>query len=189
MLIPDQPGTVPHLMIGAGKDQAIYLINRDNMGHYNANNDNQIVQSLVDIFPNGTPEPGNYSAPVYFNGAVYFSPVNDRVKAFRLTNGLLSVGPTSQSSDIYPYPGGSLAISANGNSGGVLWAVQRNGTGTPGTLRAYDPANLSNELYDSDQAGTRDTLDYASKFTVPLVANGRVYVVTVSQVIAYGLLP
>ena len=189
MLLPDQPGNFPHLMIGAGKDQAIYLINRDNMGHYNANNDNQIVQSLPNIFPNGTPEPGNYSAPVYYNSAVYFSPVADTVKAFTLSNGLLSTAPTSQSPEVYAYPGGIIAVSANGATAGILWAVQRNGTSTPGTLRAYDPANLSTEFYNSNQAGTRDTLDYAAKFSVPLIANGKVFVTSISQLTVYGLLP
>ena len=47
-------------MVSAGKNNTIYLVDRDNMGRINsANNDNQIVQSLVNIFPFGTPEPGN----------------------------------------------------------------------------------------------------------------------------------
>ena len=196
MLLPDQPGANPHLLVGSGKSGTLYLVNRDNMGHYNANNDNQIVQSLVNIFPNGTPEPGNYSAPVYFNGSVYFSPVNDVIKAFQLNNGLLTTSPTSSSPVIYPYPGGSLAISANGNTNGVLWAIQRNdpnvadpGTAAPGVLRAYAATNLNSELYNSAQAGTRDALDFAAKFTIPLVANGKVFVLTNSQLTIFGLLP
>src|SRR6202041_3669153 len=73
------------------------------MGQYNANNDNQIVQELVGALPNGDAEVGNFSAPVYFNGYVYFAAVNDSLKAFQLSNGLLSTGPTSQSSAIYPF--------------------------------------------------------------------------------------
>ena len=65
MLLPDQPGSHPRLALSAGKNETIHVVDRDNMGHYNPNNDNQIVQSLVNIFPNGTPEPGNYNAPVY----------------------------------------------------------------------------------------------------------------------------
>ena len=59
LLLPDQPGPRPHLIVSAGKNNTVYLVNRDSMGHYNANNDNQIMQSLVNIFPFGTPEPGN----------------------------------------------------------------------------------------------------------------------------------
>ena len=189
MLLPDQPGPHPHLVVSAGKNETINVVDRDNMGHFNATNDSQIVQSLVNIFPNGTPEPGNYNAPVYFNGTVYFAPVNDTVMAFRLTNGLLSVVPTSKTSEVYTYPGGAISVSANGSSNGILWAVQRNGTVAAGGLRAYDPGNLAVQFYNTDQAGTRDTLDVAAKYSVPLVANGKVYVGSMTQLTAYGLLP
>jgi len=199
LLLPDQPGAHPHLMVSAGKNNTIYLVDRDNMGHYNTgNNDNQIVQSLVDIFPFGTPEPGNYSAPVYFNETVYFGPIADNVQAFRLTSGLLSTSATSRSFEVYSYPGATLAISANGAANGILWAIQRNGdcgtaascaAAAPGVLRAYDAGDLSVELYASDQAQSRDVLDFAAKFSVPLVANGKVFVASASQLTIYGLLP
>jgi len=188
LLLPDQPGPHPHLLVQAGKNATIYLVDRDDMGQHSPSGD-AAVQALYDIFPFGTPEPGNYSAPVYYNGTVYFSPVADAVKAFRLTNGLLSTFQVSQSSAVYPYPGGTLAISANGATGGILWALQRNGTAA-GVLRAYDPADLAVELYNSEDAGARDTLgDQAAKFNVPLVANGKVFVATVSRLTVYGLLP
>jgi outer membrane protein assembly factor BamB len=159
------------------------------MGHYNPNNDNQIVQSLVNIFPNGTPEPGNYSPPVYFNGVVYFSPVADALQAFRLTSGLLSTAPVSRSTQIFSYPGGSLTVSANGASNGILWAVQRNGASAPAVLRAYDASNLGNELYNSSESGARDALDPGPRFTAPLVANGKVFVGATTQLTVFGLLP
>jgi hypothetical protein len=198
LLIPDQPGLHPHLMVSAGKNNTIYLVNRDAMGHYNASNDNAAIQSLVNVFPNGTPEPGNYSSPVYFNGTVYFGPIADTIQAFRLTNGLLSTTPTSSSAAVYPYPGAALSISANGNTNGILWAIQRNGScgvqvncgsAPPGVLRAYDAANLGTQLYATDQSGTRDALDFAAKFSVPLVVNGKVFVTTVGRLTVYGLLP
>jgi len=167
------------------------------MGGFNSRNDNQIVQSLVDIFPFGTPEPGNYSAPVYYNSTVYFGPIRDNIQAFSLTNGLLSTAPTSRSSEVFNYPGASMAISANGASSGILWAVQRNGdcgvlitcpSAGPGVLKAYDAGNLGNLLYSSDDVPTRDTLDFASKFSVPLVANGKVVVASMSKLTIYGLL-
>jgi hypothetical protein len=196
MLLPDQPGALSHLLVGASKTGTVFLVNRDNMGHYNSANDNQIVQSLIDAFPNGTPEPGNYSAPVYLNGVIYFSPINDTVKAFSLTNSQMSTTPTSSSADIYPYPGGWMAVSANSASNGILWAIQRNNPNTndpgntaPGVLHAYLASNLGTELYNTSQAGARDTLDYAAKFTVPLIANGKVFVLTNSHLMVLGLLP
>jgi hypothetical protein len=197
LLLPDQSGPHPHLLVSAGKNGTLYLIDRDNMGHYNPNNDGQIVQTLPNIFPFGTPEPGNYSAPVYFNGRVYFSPIADDIQAFTLTNGLLSSSPTSRSSAVFPYPGGAMSVSANGTSNGILWAVWRDATATddqdstkPGMLRAYDAADLSVELYSSSQAsGSRDVLSAAAKFSEPVVANGKVFVATVNTLTAFGLLP
>ena len=167
ILLPDQPGAHPHLLVSAGKDGTIYVVDRDNMGHFNPST-NQNVQTLTNIFPFGTPLPGNYSSPVYFNGTVYFGPVADVVQAFRLTNGLLSTSPSSTTAQIYAYPGASLAVSANGSANGILWAVRKNGA-APGTLHAYDAGDLAIEIYNSDQApASRDALDPAAKFSIPL---------------------
>jgi len=186
ILLPDQPGAHPHLLVSAGKNGSIYLVDRDNMTHFHTSDQNP--QTLAGIFPFGTPLPGNYSSPVYFNGSVYFGPVADTVQSFRLTNGLLSTSPTSTSPETYPYPGGSLAISANGTSNGILWAVQKNGTAS-GVLRAYNAANLTQELYSSAQAGSRDTFGVpAAKFSIPLVVNGKVFVATERSLVVFGLL-
>ena len=82
-----------------------------------------------------------------------------------------------------------MAISANGNSGGILWAVEWTGSQQPGVLHAYDPANLNTELYNSNQAGIRDVMDYAVKFSIPLVANGKVFIGSEQQLTVFGLLP
>jgi hypothetical protein len=190
-LLPDQPGPHPHELVTAGKNGTIYLIDRDAMGHFNPNDDSQIVQSLPNIFPNGTPEPGNFSSPVYWNGFVYFSPIADKVMAFAMTNGRLSTSATMRSSTSYAFPGGAIALSANGNSNGVLWAVERTSASTNGILHAYDARNLGptlTELWNSNGSGSRDTLNIAAKYAIPLVANGRVYVSTVSTLTVYGLL-
>jgi hypothetical protein len=195
MLVDQTTGPYPHLLITAGKGGTIYVVNRDNLGHYNASNDSQIVQSLINALPNGTAENGNFSTPVFFNGYVYFGAVNDVIRAFQLTNGQLSTTPTSQSAAIYGVRGASFAISANSTSNGILWALQNNGAsadndvGNPGVLFAYNADNLATELYDSSQAGSRDTLDNAVKFSIPLVANGKVFVAGQTQLTAFGLLP
>ena len=188
VLLLDQPGSVPHLLVAAAKSGTIYVVNRDNMGHFHAGNDSQIVQSLPGILPNGLQEEGNYSAPAFFNGYIYFAAVNDTLKAFQLTNGLLSNGPTSQSLEIYPNRGGSFAVSSNGNANGIVWAMQDNNPAN-GVLRAYDANNLGNEIYNTSQAGSRDTPGVATKFNIPLVANGKVFVSAQTQLVVYGLLP
>jgi outer membrane protein assembly factor BamB len=167
------------------------------MGKYNSSTD-QIVQSIVNIFQFGTPEPGNYSAPVYFNGTVYFGPIRDNIQAFRLSNGTLPTAATDRTTEIYNYPGATLAISAAGVNNGILWAIQRNGdcgvqltcsSASPGVLKAYDAGNLSNVLFSSDQIPNRDSFDFATKFSVPVVANGKVFVGSMGRLTVYGLLP
>jgi fibronectin type 3 domain-containing protein len=188
VVLLDQPGTHPHLLVSAAKTGTIYVIDRDNMGHFNASSDSQIVQFVVNAFPHGAQEAGNYSAPVVFNNYVYFCAVDDVLRAFRFTSGVLSTSPTSTSFSNYPNRGGVMAISANGANNGILWAIQNNDP-SAGILRAYDANNLNTEFYNSSQAGTRDALDVAAKFTIPLVANGKVFVVSNTQLTVYGLLP
>jgi hypothetical protein len=187
-LLVNQPGTYPHLLVAAAKLGTIFVLNRDNLGQYNANNNDQIVQSLISVLPNGTQEEGNYSAPAYFNGYVYFAAINDDLKAFQLTNGLLSPGPTSESPELYPNRGGSFSVSANGTSNGIVWAIQDNSPSN-GILYAYNAGNLSDELYNSNQVPSRDALGLAMKMSVPVVANGKVFVIANGQLVVYGLLP
>src|SRR5204862_6845805 len=101
-VLPNQTCAHPHLLVSAVKNGSIYVVDRDNMSHYHGTDQN--VQTLADIFPFGTPLPGNYSSPVYFNGSVFFGPVADSVQSFGLTNGRLSTSPTSTSPETYPYP-------------------------------------------------------------------------------------
>ena len=191
LLLPDQPGAHPHLIIGAGKNRTLYVVDRDNMGHFQSGSDSQIVQSLVNIFPNGVQEPGDFTSPVYFQAAsgaryVYFGPVQDTIQAFQVSNGLLSTAPVFHSSATYDYPGATLAISANGTSNPILWALERPGgytTSTSGVLHACDATNLATELFSASIG------DIATKFTIPTVANGRVYVGAQGHLVAFGLLP
>ena len=189
MLLPSQPGPNTNLVVSAGKRGTIYVLNRDNLGGYNPSNDSQIVQSLPNIFPNGTFDTGNYSSPVYFNGTVYYCAVADVIKMFPMSNGLLSPAPSSESTETFGFPGATMAISANGSASGILWATEWVDFQQPGVLHAYDPANVGIELYNSNQLGIRDGMSDAAKFSVPLVANGKVFIGTETQLAVYGLLP
>ncbi len=193
ILLPDQPGTFPHLMIGGDKNGTLYLVNRDNMGKYNSSID-QVLQELPDAIGirlsgagdcnGGSQNDCNYSSGAYWNGNVYFSGVNDNVKAFAISNATVT-GPTSKSPQTYGFPGASPSISANGNSNGILWTVAP----VNAILHAYDATNLANELYNSTQAGGRDALGSNVKFAPPTIANGKVFIGTKTQLVVYGLLP
>jgi hypothetical protein len=179
LVLPDQPGPYPHLLIGSGKDETIYLMNRDNMGGYSPAQD-QIVQEVPPAFTRQRD-----GVPTYWNGMVYFEQFGSPVIAYSLSNGLLSTAPVTQTEVGYSgnYPS---SISASGTTNGILWLV----TGNSGTftLRAFNPTNLATEFYDSDQAGTRDTLSTTAHWATPTIANGKVYVGTQTQLVIYGLL-
>ncbi|HXT40478.1 MAG TPA: chitobiase/beta-hexosaminidase C-terminal domain-containing protein [Candidatus Angelobacter sp.] len=192
VILPDSVGSAahPHLLIGAGKEGRIYLLDRDNMGHFNSANDNQIVQWTSPGTINGS-----MGAPAYFNRTIYyFGGYGGPLKAFSMTNGQLgngttSVTPTAQGTNSWGFTGSSPSISANGTANAIVWALQNDAYASsgPGVLHAYNATNIAREIYNSSQAGVRDRLGGAVKFTVPTVANGKVYVGSESSVSAFGL--
>jgi hypothetical protein len=186
LLLPDQPVGPPRLMVSAGKQGVIYLLNRDNMGRFQAGSDSQIVQS----FPGGVCGPGTcaiFGTPAYFSNRVYTVAVGDRLKAYSLDAGQLSL--SGQSTNTFQWPGATPAISANGSANGIVWALETNGSGAPVVLRAYSAADVSTQLYNSNQNLARDNPGQAVKFTVPTIANGKVYVGAQRQLSVFGLLP
>ena len=195
VLLPDQPGTYPHVLITGGKQGVIYSVNRDtgSMGKFNSST-NQNIQSLAALTA-GPISGGLFGSPAYWNENLYFSAWNDNIKAFHISNGMLT--QTSSSSIKLAFPGSTPSVSSNGTSNGIVWIIQANVpndtviTSPPtAVLRAYDATNLATELYDSTQAaGSRDTAGGAVKFAVPTIANGKVYIGNSNQVTVYGLLP
>jgi Immunoglobulin domain len=185
MLLPDAVGSTnhPHLLVGCGKEGTIYLLDRDNMGHFHAGNDSQIVQSLPEVIA------GTWSSPAYFNGWVYYQGVGDTLKAFAISNGALSTAPVSQNSNSqWTYPGGTPSISAQGTNNAIVWLLQTDTfyQDAPAILHAYNATNLEQELYSSAQAGPRDQPGLAQKFSVPVIANGKVYVPSGFLLAVYG---
>jgi hypothetical protein len=183
MLLPDMTdstGTVRHLIVGAGKDSNIYLVDRDSMGKFNAAA-NGNYQSLNAALPGGI-----FSTPAYFNGAIYYGSVSGNLKAFALSNAKLVAMPQSQSATQFPFPGTAPSVSASGTSNGIVWAHENS---NPAVLHAYDAANLAHELYNSTQAAAnRDQLGAGNKFITPIVADGKVFVGTANSVAVFGLL-
>jgi hypothetical protein len=177
----DNNGQVHHLAVGAGKDTNIYIVNRDNMGKFNPNNDNAIYQEIDGVLPGGV-----WSSPAYFNNTVYYGDVGDNLKAFAISNAKLSTTPASQSPETFPYPGTTPTVSASGTSNGIVWAIANS---SPAVLYAYDATNLAHELYNSNQAGSRDQFGAGNKFITPMIANGKVFVGTQTGVAVFGLLP
>jgi hypothetical protein len=183
MVLPDFTdggGVVRHLVVGAGKDSNIYLLDRTNMGKFNASSNN-IYQQLSGVLGGGI-----WSVPAYYNNRVYYGPVGNLLMAFTVSNAKLSTSPTAQTANSFTYPGTSPSVSANGTGNGIVWAVENAGTAV---LHAYDATTL-NELYNSNQAtASRDHFGSGNKFMTPTIVNGKVFVGTPNSVAVFGLLP
>jgi hypothetical protein len=191
LLLPDSAGIPghPHLMLASGKEGKIYVVDRDNMGHFDPNNDH-VLNAVPDGSGHNTPPvllSGSLSTPAFFNGQVYWvSGYRGAAYAYTINaDGTLSV--TSQTANgNFGYLPGSVAVSANGAVGGVVWVMDRSAN----QIHAYDANTLATELWNSGQKpGGGDNLGAVVKFAVPTVANGEVYVGTTNSLVVYGLTP
>jgi hypothetical protein len=182
LLLPDMndsTGKARHLMVGAGKDTNIYLVDRDSMGKFNSSTNN-IVQTLSGVLPGGV-----WSTPAYFNNTLYFGDVSGTLKAFAISAAKIATTPTSQSPTSFVYPGTAASVSANGTANGIVWAHENT---SPGVLHAFDASNLSHELYNSNQAANaKDQFGAGNKYITPVVADGKVFVGTTNSVAVFGL--
>jgi len=177
--LKDASGTVHHLAVGAGKDQNIYVVNRDAMGKFSAQNDDALYQEVDGAID------GVWSMPAYFNSTIYYGAVGDTLKAFPIVNAKLATAPSFQSTTSFEYPGTTPAISANGTANGIVWAVENS---SPAVLHAYNAATLA-EIYNSNQAASgRDHFGDGNKFITPMIVNGKVFVGTPNSVAEFGLL-
>jgi hypothetical protein len=175
----DSGGNTRHLSVGAGKDSLIYVVDRDSMGKFNATTD-QIYQEI-----SGQLGGEVFSMPAFFKSTVYYGAVGDALKAFPVASARLAGTPSSQSTHHFGFPGTTPSVSANGTTNGIVWAIENSGA----VLYAYDATNLTNELYNSNQAANSRDHFSGNKFITPMVVNGRVYVGTPNSVAVFGLLP
>jgi hypothetical protein len=182
MILPDSAGSEahPHLVIGAGKEGKVYLVDRDNMGKYSPYADN-VVQSQANAF-NGA---GSFSSPAYFNGNFYWAGAGNNAQIFSISNASFSGTAISESSDGFSWPGGTPTITADGTNNALMWVIDRGSN----QLRVYDAQDLTQEYWNSDMEQSRDNLGPVVKFTTPTVADGLVFVGTTRGVYAYGGAP
>jgi hypothetical protein len=179
LIPPTQSGPFPHEVIGAGKQGIIYVVSRDNMGKFNSTHNN-VIQTVTGSVN------GYFGSPAYFNNAVYYSGWADFLDRYTLASGLLSTLPVSESPTPFNF-GSTPSISANGSTNSIVWAVERSPSDTSSVLHAYDASDVSKELYNSNQNAARDSLG-GTKFSVPTIANGKVYLGTFSGLVVYGFL-
>src|SRR5215472_15779881 len=198
LLLPIQTGTFPHLLVLAGKEGRVYVVNRDqlttNNTHYcsRCTNDSEIVEESSLGYIGGM-----FSLPAYWNNTLYFGSAGAYLRSVPMVNGLPSFPNFSNSPAWIPDPGATPSISSNGTTPGtaIVWAIDSSQYGSPGPgpgpaiLHAFDATNVTNELWNSTQAANnRDQAGNAVKFAVPTISNGKVYVGTSAEIDVYGLL-
>lgn len=208
VLLPNQTsGAGPtHLLVQTGKEGVVYLIDRDNMGQYNAVNNDQIRQS----FPG--PAYGLWGTPALWQNQLYVGGQYDSVREFSFspTTELFNTSVVSQTPQAFGYPGAPVSISSQGAQHGIVWAIDVSLYGYaspnagvncsvvplppacsgPAVLHAYNANNLAMEYWNSSMAANhRDQAGDAVKFVPPTIANGKVYVSTRTEIDIYGLLP
>jgi hypothetical protein len=189
------PGTA--LLLGGGKDGFLRLVNSANMGKFNSgfNNDVQEWPAISGLI---------MGAPVYWDSptlgpVVYMWGAAEPLRAWSFNGQTFQTSPVTQSTVLNSTGYSNMAplsISSNGSTAGtgIVWAAasrsgDANSSTVPGQLWAFDAGNLTNELWDSQQNSSRDSVSTFGKYVPPTVANGKVYVATFSgQLLVYGLL-
>ncbi len=186
-------------LVQMGKQGVAYILNRNNLGGFNSTTDEVVQQVQTPEFGPNAWGKGVWGSPAYWNNHLYFGGAQYAVvgsregssfDAYSFANGVMSSTPTSSSAALFAYPGPTPSVSANGSTGGIVWALKTDTyvNQAPAILYAYDATNLSNVLFESDTNPGRDTAGKATKFTTPTVANGKVYVGGNGQLTVYGLL-
>jgi len=204
-------------LVQVGKSGLFYVLDRDNnydgsnnpateyspagLGGFGATSDQAVQEVQTPIATGSSWGAGVWGTEAYWNNNIYSGGTNSAgtssyygsgtsLAAYSFVNGVLSTTPTSQSAETYQYPGPTPSISANGTKNGIVWAMMNDGVAVegPALLLAYDATNLANTLYSSNTNPARDNPGLAWKFTVPTIANGKVYVGTNGQLSIYGLL-
>jgi hypothetical protein len=183
-VLMDLPASAPvqHLAIGGGKDGNLYVLNRDNMGHYDDPNNPQNPPPYWQQLGVGS---GIFATPAIWNNQLYVAAQRAALTSYTLntSNSKFSFSPTSTASSpsYFGFPGSTPSISATGTSNGIVWALDNGAscigkaiTCGPTILHAYDATNL-NELWNSSMVGA-DAAGNAVKFNVPTIANGKVYI-------------
>jgi hypothetical protein len=179
------------LALATGKIAILYLLDQTNMGKFNSST-NQDVQEVIPVPPPNTTQldGGIYGLPAYWNGNIYTTGQNFPLSQFTISNGAMATPQFAKSTNMFPPRGATPSVSASGSTNGVVWILDLAAWASNGNaiLDAYDATNVSNLLFSSPANGT-GAVGPAVKFTVPTVANGKVYIGTETSFTVFGLLP
>jgi len=189
LMVPDQQGSHPHVLLQGGKEGRIVVLDRDNLGGYAAGASSN-TNALQDISTITTAAQGFWATPTYWNGNIYLWAEKNVPMLFKMNTGVMDTEPDSQSTITSQFPDPTFSVSSNGAQNGIAWAVRADqfNTNGPAVLYAWNANDLTKTIYESDSNATRDAAGPANKFSIPVVTNGKVYVAAHGEVDVYGLL-
>jgi hypothetical protein len=182
LLVPPQPDSSIRLLIAVGKGLELFVLDRRRMGKFRIGDNRHALQAV-------RLDGGVFGAPAYWNRHIYVSAEDDVLKDFLIEGDRLTL--SSQGEMRFTHPGAIPSVSANGSKDGIVWLIETirgHTSNTPAVLHAYDAQNLSLELYSSEQNSGRDRAGPSLHFTIPVVADGRVFVPASRELDVYGLL-
>jgi hypothetical protein len=191
ILLPDQPGDHPHMLVDITKDGDIFLLDRDKLGGYTAD-DRGVVQFINNICGHPSSDGdlagkgAGYGTPAYWNGRLFCGGANDHMKGFTIANGRIVETPFAVGASQTDKRGGAPVVSANADSNGIVWAIEWKDHGLPAILHVYDALTLE-EIYNSEQHPERDRLNIGVRWAMAVVVKGKVYVGTANKVSVFGL--
>ncbi len=178
------PGTT-RLFGGGTKDGSVYLLDTTHLGGFIAGGPDNVVQEINNV--TGTDKVGQN--PVCWNAGtyeyVYLWAKKSGLQVLRYDPTVSQFSPAGVYAQTTNTSGGSLCVTANGSTGGIVWAV-----GSDAVFHAYKANAVTQELWNSSQNAARDGLGSVGHFQFPTVVNGKAYVPTgKGTIVVYGLLP
>ena len=188
LVLPNQPGSIPHLAVAAGKDGNMYLMNEDKLGGYSPTKNDVL---------------GTYSVGGCWCGQSYFVAPNGTARVVSSGGRQLKVWQVQTSPKVglqkvaastaiggAQSPGFFTSISSNGTANPILWALSHppNTTQAPIYLFAFDPDSGGSTMQPlfKGTAGAWPNLGGNANL-VPVVANGQVFVASYQQLQIFGL--
>ena len=185
MLLGDQTGPTPHELVASGKQGVVYVLNRDNLGMYAANDSGALQEFPLIAGQSGdSTDAVLFDSPAYWNELVYYAPDGQTPTVYPVSGGVLG-NPLPSPAYASAH---SPSVSANGNTNGILWIISGPGNAKHPQLVAFNAVSLQH-LYDTTQApNNRDLLPGVGHFITQTVANGKVYIATQTTLEAFGLL-
>jgi hypothetical protein len=187
MVLPDQPGSFPHLAVAAGKDGHMYFMNEDNLGGYSTTKNNVLGTYFIGgcwCGPSYFVDPSDGLARVVSSGGNTVEVWKLQTSPTKLTGVASATISSGQSGGFF------TSVSSNGKASPIIWALSR-----PLSQQSY---NIWLYAFNPDSGGSKMTLLFKSRAgpwpnqggdsnQVPVVANGKVYVASNKQLQIFGL--